>query len=52
MLSYYDGKLNVGKYLLLVNCVSLETLHIPTAKHSVLSIALSGFSSYLCTQHF
>ena len=37
------------KYLLLANRVSLETLHIPTAKTSVLSIALSGFSSYLCS---
>ena len=37
------------KYLLLANRVSLETLHIPTAKTSVLSIAPSGFSSYLCS---
>lgn len=36
-------------YLLLANRVSLETLHIPTAKHSVLSIAPSGFSLYLCS---
>lgn len=37
------------RYLLLANCVSLETLHTPTVKTSVLSIALSGFSSYLCS---
>ena len=28
------------RYLLLANSISLETLHIPTAKHLVLSIAL------------
>lgn len=38
------------KYLFLANRISLETLHIPTVKHSVLSIVPSGFSSYLCAQ--
>jgi hypothetical protein len=32
----------LSKYLLLANRVSLEILHIPMIKHSVLSIALSG----------
>jgi hypothetical protein len=54
---YYNGNYHFGvssnsKYLLLANRVSLEILHIPMVKHSVLSIALSGFSSYLCTQNF
>ena len=46
---YHFGVTSNGKYLLLANRVSLETLHIPMAKTSFLSIAASGFSSYLCS---
>jgi hypothetical protein len=47
-----DGIRWMTLYLFLVNRVSLETLYIPTAKTSVLSIVPSGFSSYLCSVIF